>query len=359
MLGIFLSTSTIKAKLEFNQQFRLVRDKYKLELAKTIRYYNRNNYYSKNNHILVRILRTLNLNIHLDLIDYVDTIVSRSPSIIRNFNMVSSINKGTWHRGEFYGNNTSELWVGNSHPGDFFNYISDWKNIVPVTVLAHPNTDLLFGLPENNYDRFFNEYAILEINIPMLALQYREWAIMRITENDASTNIATFVKSYVLPNMLYSHIDLVMINRLKDTLYNGSVVDMYTAPKLPFKIVDYSDKLDRVLVKIINDIHNTSFLYDNVLTTIPGIYNDTLEPISMLPNIPNTRQARPMLFISRLELMEFIIRLGDVRALRKNKHHINRLKLDLTLLKNDSLLGDMPLDVKLKMDKIINYIFNL
>lgn len=358
MLDLFLGGYQPSTKRLLSSKFEVISKRYATEIDKVITYYNFAVKTLKSQHVLSRMLYTLNVSMEDDFATYMKGVVARTPYLYRNFGVGTAYSKAVPHDSMFYGEDGVELWIGDEETGNIFTQAERWTTLRPVHPITHQNVDLKLSVMETDYRYSFTDLSVVSINLPLLAIQYRMWYKTQ-EEADTATYIDKFIKQYVLPNMLVPHTDLVVLNRLMDLFYNGSVVLDYNPPKLPISIIDYSDKLDSVLMELLGRINNGVFRYEEFLQIIPGLTNLHIEESLRLPDIPLTKQARMLLMLSRLRYIKFFIDLGGERSLRLNKHHIGDLKRNLMYLRNDALFNDIPFAVHTDYTLMIEEILDL
>lgn len=358
MLRIFTEKDKIQSRHIIDYNLEMIRERYRGEISRVKYYFRESTKYLKSKHILTNMLETLNVDTSLDLDRYIELVEANTPRLYRLYRVGTSYNKPHPYTNMFYGRNSAEYMLGISDSGEAILDITNWRNFVPVRVLLHPNTDLNLEVTEPNYSYKDTELVVVEINLPLLAIQYKMW-VQEQNEADTSTYEARFVKSYVLPNMLDSHVDLTLLNRLIQIHQDGEVRETYKAPKLPIAIIDYGSKLDKILKKLDNDIRLTKTRYQDLLEIIPGISTTYIWDSLRMPDIFPTAQIRAVLLIARLRYILFFIDLLGAPGERRNKHLINDLKYYVEKAENDSLFNDLPSDVAIEVIYGLEEINNL
>ena len=318
----------------------LVRRTYEREISKIVNWYNNRVVTVKSNHLLVRLLDIASIPIEYDLDRYIEAAVTRSPYVARHFNFTSAINYGKFFEGDFYGPGNQELILFSDEDFDYRNCINNWQQLTAVKVLLHPISDLGLFLPNGTNGSTDTGLVVIEVNLPMLLVQYRYFLFQQMAkQGTADTSLlstAHFVAQYVLPNMLSSHTDLVILNRLMN-LYYGAPMGAATK-RYPFAISNYSDKLDRVLGDILKRIEDHSTSYFSNLKTIPTVFAEDMQAALLMPDIAPTRQVWWALLLSRFRIMTFLIDTGGERGQSANRSYINKLQLDLKRLDSENIL---------------------
>ena len=200
--------------------------------------------------------------------------------------------------------------------------------------------------------------AFISINSPLLAVQLRSFFkdqfINRYMQDGSSLGLPHFVHMYVLPNMMYQHTDVVIINRLMRLLYNEPMGKELL--KHPFPILQYANKLDNVLIKVIDECYDSRMDYADLLASLPSIGSKDASISLRVPDMGNTRQVKWALILSRLRIMKFLIDLAGEDSINTNRSYITHLKGMLKRMKNGHYVDILPYErikeVELIMDEI-------
>ena len=342
-------------------EYEYIKNIYLREFLNLQDYYANRVYAVKNQHFLVRLLTHVDTPMSYDLDRFVEATRARGPYIAKAFKMTSEIDKGQIHQGEFYGQGSREVIFYVDDYFDVYYAERNWKRISAVNTIWHPKSDLGFMLGNGKVSGNETGMCFITVNLAMLAIQLRcfmrEQKIKAEFQNGSILGLTHFVHMYVLPNMLYQHTDIVIANRLYNMFYG---LDMGIARfKHAFPIVNYSDKLDGVLDKLIGDYYSRSMEYEWLLSAMPGFSQTDMLRGLMLPDVAPTRQVWWALYLSRLKIMEFMIDLGGSKSLDRNRDLINRMKRDIKRLRQDNaiydmLKGDVLKDIDYRFDKLLN-----
>lgn len=316
--------------------FNYIRRSYRSEVDKIVEYYQTRTFTVASNHLLCRLIQTGSISLEHDWLNFSDITSIRSPYLARHFKFTSPEIPGQMFKGVFYGERINEFIISVEDSFDRNNAIMHWKHIEAVQVLYHPVSNLGLMIPDGELNNSEEGIAVIAINIPLLLLQYRCYCLERINQigEAGSINIARFVKTYVLPNMLYSHTDLVLLNRLVNLFYGapmGACLKRYVFP-----IYDYSQRTDRALLNTIEYLKDRPSSYINYLESIPAITHNTVRRCLKMPDVAPTRQVWWLLFMTRFYYSLFLIDLGGIRGKAANHTLINQLKVDIKRLLNES-----------------------
>lgn len=352
MYNLFKDVYAPKRNVTLPPELDYIKNTYLSQILTVEKYYHNRVYAVKNHHLLVRLLNNLTTPMAYDLEQYVRVNDTRAVYMGKSLGFTSSLSKGEVFNGVFYGPGISEYIIYND---DYFNPIdahNDWHNVCAVKVLDHPKTDLGILLPNGRSMSYGEGIAVISININLLAVQYRAFCLdqyRRAGDTGSMLGATHFVHMYVLPNMLYSHVDIAIFNRLM-ALYYGAPI---AKPNLKhaFSIHDYSDKIDNLLVKVIKNIKAAPMSYKDMLRDIPAISQTNMLDALILPDVAETVQIHWLIILTRLRYFKLLVDVGGVEGVRMNSSEVGALKLILKRLDgnntwNSTLPKDLLYDVK-------------
>lgn len=323
--------------------FDYIKRIYQRELEKIKEYYASRVYAVKSNHLLCRILTTATAPMSYELNRYVEVVIARSPYIAKHFNLTSEINYGTSFDGVFYGYNNIETIISYEEYFDALDAFTNWKKVQAVKVLMHPFSDLGLQLPNGKVSSIEYGNVTVAVNIPLLLVQYRGFVMQQYGKlenaDDSLLAVSHFVHMYVLPNMLDSHLELVILNRMMNLQFGAPMGQ--AVRKHPFPIIDYSSKLDKVLEEIHERISHSRRLYSMDLKNIPSISYDDMQESLIVPDLAPTRQVWWAIFYSRLKVMKYLIDVGGNEGVAYNRDYINRLQIDIKRFKSEKIFDAM------------------
>lgn len=355
----FLSNSSITRPPGFD----LIQRIYQRDIEKIVEYFHSRVYAVKSNHLLCRLLGVGSVSTSYSLDRYLEVAIARSPYVAKHFNFTSAINYGEVRQGAntvFYGPSCSEIILYSEDYFDVSEVARDWKNAQAIKVLEHPISDLGLILPNGYKNSTDYGLVVISINIPMLLVQYRGFLLEQMRKiSDGSASLlgdTHFVHMYVIPNMLYSHAELVVANRLMNLFYGapqGSATKKY-----PFPIVNYGDKMDKELSAVLKHITDTRMPYASFLKNIPSIFAEDAQMALLMPDIARTRQVWWAMLISRLKMMKFLLDAGSSSGM--NGALINKLKLDFKRIRDEHVLSTvLPHDLLESTEETIDEILAL
>lgn len=339
--------------------FDLVRRIYQRELATIKDYYNNRVFAVKSNHLLCRMLTTGYVPVEYTLDRFLEATYARSAYIGKYFNLTSELGYGRTFDGDFYGPGCDEIIIYNEEYFNPFDSAINWKDLQPVRVLEHPVSDFGLLLPNGAEHNTGKGLVAISINVPMLLFMYRGFLLSRnLLNSEQVLGAEHFVYMYVLPGMMETHTDIVLLNRLKNLFYAAPMTQ--STKRHAFPITDYSSRIDHVNTDIIKHLEGTSRLYTQYLKCIPSIVNEDMQETLIMPDMAKTRQVWWSLMMSRLSTMKFLIDLGGERGCDANGIYIHKLQLDIRQIRRENVLDSvLPIDLAYDTEQIFDEIVDI
>lgn len=330
-------------------------------LEKVISYYQLNATAVDASHILNRIITTLAFGNHYEPRLYeglLDRSVTQYAGVL---GLTSSVSKGLIHTGEFYGRNSKEIII--AHTGQDYNLsevCKKWQDISAVEVIHHPYTDLCLNIPDGRVDSIESGLSIIAIDFKLLGLQYKmfkenEERIASQTGKPKRT-LQQFIRCYVLTNMLKSHLDYVIFNRLYCE-HKGIPVNKARGNH-PFGLIELNYQLSEVQKLQLKMISNTAYRFSDILKTIGAVTKNDLLEVSELPRMALTRQVLWGLIPSRLKMLSFVTTVSGPMGRALNSPEIYRIQLTLREMNTSRVMRsalplDLYFDVEQELGKIM------
>lgn len=350
MQTIFNNLTDISTGISSYPEWRYLRAGLYRNLKTTIQYYQSRKFAVKGNHLLAKLLKSLSVSIDIDKERYYDIVDQKALNIGLHYKMSSSIYKGEVFDGIFYGNDVKEILIATN------DYISpdkiekDWRNIQSVKVIDHPKSDLSLLLPNGKSYSYESGYAVIEVNIPVLAMQYRcflKEQYQRFLSDSTASPTSVFIHTYVLPNMMYSHLDISLFNRL----YNRLVGAPMGKPlfRHAFTLIDYHDKVDKFLDSIISTLRRTDKDFNTILRMIPVVSELNLKSLLRLPQQAPTRQIAWVEFLARLKALEFLTYISPNYGKQLNRNELNYINRIIKLYTREGTFNQLK-DIELYED---------
>lgn len=358
MYGLFRTREIFTLPQFHFSEFDYLQRTYLRELANVVDFYNTRIYAVKTNHFLSNILYQLDVPLQYDLDRYVELANARAAYIAKSVQMTSEINRGKIFQGVFYGPGCDELII---YDDEYFNpYQAErhWEQLTPVKVLLHPKSDLGLVLPNGKYTATGEGLAVISVNVAMLALQYRCFLMKQQTKiqhgNDI-LGISHFIHMYVLPSMLYSQLDITLLNRLMN-LYYGKPMGKALV-KHSFTVTNYAHRMDTLLERVLESLTNRVPRFELVLNQMPTVVAATMREALQLPDLAPTRQLQWALVLSRLNVMAFLIDLAGEQSSAQNRAAINQIQRILVRMASENVFNAvLPDDMQYETTQLIDRI---
>lgn len=361
MYGLFTNRTEYHLAQLHYPEFDYVRRTYLKELANIVDFYNNHVYAVKNNHLLVSLLQHIDIPMHYSVDRYATVAETRAPVVANAFRLTSEISVGKLFNGEFYGGCQEILLFDDSYFNPFYAERA-WERISAVKVVMHPKSDLGLLLPNGRTTSTGEGLAIVSINIALLALQYRCFSMRQQTKVDKRSMLGLnhFIHMYVLPNMLYTQLDITLLNRLMNLFYGAPMGEAQV--KHPFFVSNYSHRVDTVLQKAIETIQSKAERFDGALRQMPTVVAEDMQDALELPDLAPTRQCQWALMLSRLDIMQFLVDITTDPVTHATnplgRMEINQLQRILRRMQDEKsfeavLSGDLLFDTQEKISALL------
>lgn len=324
-----------------------IRDGLKRNLDTVIRYYRNHPMAVQSDHFLVRLIQSIDVPLSQNIERYVDNVQTMALNLSMALKMTSSIYRGQIFPGVFYGPETFEVIIADNEDFDVFDAEKNWKDLQPIRVLRHPITDIALKLPNGVDNSTDSGIAVILVNIPMLATMYRSFRLEQASwqelyqENQMST--MQFVHMYVLPNMLYSHLDLAIFNRMH-ALAQGAPIGEAKRPH-SFPLVDWDHRLTQWQTNMLALMEKIGRDFRGMMHEIPMVTARDLDDVMKLPDIVPTQQVIWSLSISRLPVLDFLVRVSKAGASTTNRNEVNYVLRQIRMYKRNSMMKVLTPDV--------------
>lgn len=364
MFEIFNNKITSSNGLSISPVMDYIRRTYSREVHRVIEYYNSRPFFVRSNHLLCRIINTGYIPVTYDVDRYVEISYTRLPYIAKLFKLTSSVEYGNIFDGDFYGSGNREIIISVERYFDIQESELNWKKLQPVKVISHHISDFNILLPNGKNNSSGSGYCFIEVDLPLLLFQYRCFQLEQIKRNgsvddnvESLLGVTHFVNMYVLPGMLESHVDYIFLNRLKALYYGEPFTESLNSHV--FHVIDYSDKIDLALKAVIKRFKDNRFRYEVLLKNIPCVFVEDMQEKLILPDLALTRQAWWAIAMSKFDVIEFMIDLGNEKGRIANRDHLAKLKVVIKRLLNDGtyigiLNKDDAYDVNEKLLRILD-----
>ena len=131
----------------------------------------------RSTHFLARLLQSIAVPKAMETERYYANVDATALNLSMALRMTSTYYKGSVHRGIFYGPTTPEILLATDDHFDFEHVHAHWKTAQAVTPLLHAKSDLDLHLPMGQTTSREDGLAVILVNLPMLAVQYRAFVL--------------------------------------------------------------------------------------------------------------------------------------------------------------------------------------
>lgn len=315
-------------------------------LSRAINWYRNNYLYVDSSHILYRIIE--NFAMPKELPDHlVSAYINNSDRAFYHGNALglsSDRSIGKLHYNNFYGPNTTEVIVQVDNYWDWDWVKVNWQDLCPVTVLRHDQNHISYNLmtKKNYIDR--PGFAIIQIDINLLHLQYAAWLrhhreIKTMNSNHSLPNIGYFLGMCVLPNMLPSHFNQVIINKnilLTDEDMPKTIDYIGTS----FYVNNNSKEIDSDIQDVFNRMRVGNYSIEKIAQNIHGVGDERAYQFMDTPKILLTRQNKWIYVLAMSRFLRHCLLTPDIEDRANNKFYINRFKYELISLRGGAVFRD-------------------
>ncbi len=285
-----------------------------------------------NKNILMRILQSIDVDFGGDMVEFINKSHDKGMDLSRTIGMTSNYGTGKLFNGTFY-HNCDEIFIaGRNEEFVWTDLWYNWRNVTPVVVLDHPITEMTYFMPGvTNEARIYGGHEDrLAIFFVDIALLYVQWNLYRGSRKDPS--MEHYITEIVYPNMMKSHMDIVMLNRV---LYKLDIIDQCTVKSnLPFKQTPMDYEMDRIVNIVLKNYLGRRMNVEQYIAAIPGIFKeDVLKSIhdpSLMPTI-QSMWATLATKMKRVALGLHMVKTGQVTDEGYFLSRLNR-----TIIQNES-----------------------
>lgn len=274
-------------------------------------------------HLLVRLIQSVNVSRTLPFDRYVANCSARSLNVAQALKITSGLSKGQIWDGVFYGPGTKEIIIGHDTLFSMSDVWNNWKTMRPVTVLLNNQTNTQMDIPDGRVASTDKGLAVIAINIPMLmAMYYRFNQEQDQIELNGGIrrSLYQFVYGYVLAGMVRTHLDTAVFNRLY--AHATGVPCTEAIRKHSFFTANYDEVLNVSAEMQLNYLKGMKKRFAGVMGATHLPMSGNLWNYSQLPSVPSTLQAFWALVVARIKVLAFLC------TVQKDYATINARQLD-------------------------------
>lgn len=355
MYNVFNTVPPIVGTSFTYQGMPYARDQVIKNVTRAKEYYRTNYFRVKSDHVLCKIIHSINVDTSLRAAEYADAVASQASSMLTLHGLTSpSMKSRPNYKGDFFGDQSVEIYLSDESTVDIDNLDENWRDLTPVVAVTHFRSDLTpirLGMPFKGSERGL---AVLRINVVALMLQYRMWTMS--FESMANEGVEQFVGNYPLVNVLDSVTDIAVFNRYYNHLM-GLPMGVATT-NVPFMTLNNESHIDKVIKISHSKLLTTMMGPSAILMNIPVIYAPTAFHLQLMDDYQPTDQVTWALVAAKMRYVAFVLEFleqasyGDARGTKLRlvlRRTVNRL-LGNKLLSNGIERG--------LSDHVVNYIYD-
>lgn len=316
-------------------RFKMTKRRARKNLIDVIKHNRSQSYAVRSNHLLVKLINAMNLDVDLPLFEYHRMAEYRVDRVATAHRLTHSKHRGDVKTEEvFYGDGTDEVVIAVNEDIDLLSIEHTWRSLEPVKVLAHPYTDLSLTPLDGSREGQYNKYAVIQVDIIALVMQYRLWVLDQVNRGYAIIRTPMqFVTQYPLTNALSTHFDVAIQNRLT-ALFLGEPVETRANP-WPIYLKDLSQEIDDYLFDRIRYLQRRSMMYPDIMKAVPLVVKDDLWELNQLPKVPGTRQIAWALTLARAPIVRLLVQMDYSVGGQRNYQDTNRIGRSLRDMEYD------------------------
>lgn len=336
MYALFRDTPTRQLGQAVDPNLAYVRRTYQTLIKDVKTYYRKNPKYVASTNLIALIIQQFVINARMDDNDWASYVDRYSRSFIKDFGLTSPINSGRIHdKGITLGPQSEELAMVSFERFDTAGLGKTWRELTPVKYLYHTRTDCT--LPIMNNTTPGRAYGVIQINIPMLMVQYRYWRRWQESLGVIQfENAYRFVGSYVLPNMIDSFLDIAFFNRL-DRQSQGIATPTFPVSH-PFYLTDLTPRLLKLEESINFEASIKGRDVERLALITPMLAKSNLFEVLKLPREPVTYQNQWCITLARMPFVRYLVRMV-LRNHGYDANQLNSIMIDLIEGTNDQIFN--------------------
>ncbi len=338
MLSLFNEPMFHRARIYNIPSEAVLKRRYTEDYVKLHSYLLSRKFILPNDHILVKLIKSVNVSFKRDLYDYVETIRDTTPDLEAMLKLTSPLNFYLPnYKSNFYNSKCTEVLISVREDFDIADALKNWKNLEPLKVMNHPFTDLSYTPLVGKYVSS-NAHGMVYIflDVPKLMFQYRMWIREQLNNKQPVGEISKFLIDYPLFNLMKSHTDIAMFNRVHNVLRKVES-DPFNS-KIGLATLDNTKYAQSAAEVFVAQIIKSPIRFDEIIQNMPTVFNKDFIDVIRLPDIAKTRQVKTVLVGARLKLFEFLLEVNAVQKSSINRTWLNTISNELRYLNTENIL---------------------
>lgn len=306
-------------------------------LTALTKYYRTHEFYLPNNHLIKELILNLGVSGETNLLEYVDAVRDRIATLSTMYKLSSIHRRGqVLERSQFLNDRVQEIVILHGEPFDIEACATNWQELEAVKFLDHPHTDISFAIPDGTYKSDEMGAAVISINLPLLALQYRLWAQQELLKDNPS-KVSTFIVGYVLNNAIRSHTDIAISNRLFNHVSKTPNLNKKKWRSTSLGLPDYTASIDNILETYTTLVTRKQPTFWDILHNIPTLTGVNFTYRAQLPNIITTNSVAWAMYAAVIKKLVLAFRITSERGMFINQQVINEVSWITKRLDNNKV----------------------
>lgn len=304
------------------------------------RYYRSREFSVKNEHLLAQLLMHVNASFNRDIQSFVDVIGQDTDRLASVFRLVSpSVEQPKVYAGEFYNPAVKEIIILHAEPFNVNKAWREWDQITPVKVHAHGFDDFSMALCTGDYPHTptDTDYAVISINLPMLALQYRAWWQKFNRDLEHPRTLQNFCHDYPILNMLTRHLEIALLNRTWRT-WLGTAVTPFENPH-NVVINDISNVMDKLMVARAHVLDSNNYSFEQLYHTFHGLRFSTWSNFVRTIDLPPVITVRWALELQFIPHVKYYLEYLDRKKINLNRSELTIIERTLQRARYNGILS--------------------
>lgn len=307
-------------------------------------------------HLLIKLLQSIPPAPATSALRHYDIVEDVAYEIARGLRISTDIQSGQITYGNFYDGDVKEIVIsGTLHRPEFNTQdeLLNWDTVQAVSVLYHPSSDLNFNVPYGAPQTDAFGYAVIMIDIPLLAIQYTSWANeQNALPIDRRQSTSQFIYRYVMGNMITRQLEISMFNRFRDI--NNDIPPSNLIERHPMAMANYTSAFDKEVPDVVDYLYDSAASSDDILDNIPLTIGNTLRDILPFTNLTETRQVYWAILVMWLPFVLFLAHFYLINQQGEDRRWAMQLKRHLRRIKTDRLTKDAPDELlRLHLDTLL------
>lgn len=209
----------------------------------------------------------------------------------------------------------------------------DWRELEPLTFLYHNQTNLNYTV---GGERDPNAFAMVAINIGMLAYQFTHWAIQNRANGDIE-NLYIYIAKHVIFNSIYTYMDISMFNR-----YLFEINGIFIPNDKPYReiaVADLNMPTKKVVDKTISQLTGMQVTVCDSLVNAPLLFKESALDLTVMPETAYTAACRWFVTTATLPYIRFGVIASVARGDSIESGKLSTLKRELTAMENTQIFS--------------------